>query len=115
MQDVSQQKQEEFRHRLLESGIKNSTNSIVLAEVNPQDLLAPKIVFVNQAFARMTGFLEDEILAKKQIPFQGNDSDENELAKLHMAFTKLCPSSWKPFPIIKVETHFGCFYPPFLC
>ena len=91
MQDITKQKTEEDRLKLLESVITNSSDSILIAEVNQKDPLKPGVVFVNAAFTRMTGFALDEIRGRTRILFKGANSDENEFARLNHAFLNRQP------------------------
>jgi PAS domain S-box-containing protein len=85
MQDITRQKMEEGQLKLRESVITNSTDSILIAEVNPEDELKPILVFINEAFTRMTGFNLDEIKVRNQIFVIGPNTDEFDVGKLNEA------------------------------
>jgi len=82
MQDITRQKEEEIRLRLLESVITNTTDSIVITEAEPIDLNGPRIVYVNQAFTEMTGYTLKEVLGKTPRILQGPSTDRKELDRL---------------------------------
>ena len=68
--------------RLLGSAVEQSTESIVItdAELNPP---GPRIVFVNPAFTRMTGYPAKEVIGKTPRLLQGPKTDKTVLSRLH--------------------------------
>ncbi|RYZ79120.1 MAG: PAS domain S-box protein, partial [Proteobacteria bacterium] len=56
MQDVTRQKQEEQRLKLLETVITQMKDSVIITESEKTGNTVPKIVFVNPAFVSMTGY-----------------------------------------------------------
>jgi len=86
MHDITRQKKEEQRLKLLESVITNSSDSILIAEIKEKDPLHPAVVYVNSTFESMTGYSIDEIRGKTRILFKGEKSDENDYARLNEAY-----------------------------
>lgn len=86
MHDITRQKKEEQRLKLLESVITNSSDSILIAEIKEKDPLHPQVVYVNPTFELMSGYSIDEIRGKTRILFKGENSDENDFARLNEAF-----------------------------
>jgi PAS domain S-box-containing protein len=82
IQDITKQKEEEQRLKLLETVITQSKDSIVITEPNSDDGKIPKIIYVNPAFSSMSGFESEEILGKSLAIFNGKNSDINELENL---------------------------------
>ena len=84
MQDITNQKQEEFHLKLLESVIINMTNSVVITEPDAKtgDQI---IVFVNDPFIKMTGYSIEELIGNSPKMFQGINSDRKELDKIRKA------------------------------
>jgi PAS domain S-box-containing protein len=82
IQDITKQKEEEQRLKLLETVITQSKDSIVITEPNSDEGKIPKIIYVNPAFSTMSGYESDEILGKSLDIFNGKHSDTNELKKL---------------------------------
>lgn len=82
IQDITKQKEEEQRLKLLETVITQSKDSIVITEPNSDEGKIPKIIYVNPAFSTMTGFQSDEILGKSLNVFNSENSDTNEHKKL---------------------------------
>ncbi|WP_168193996.1 two-component regulator propeller domain-containing protein [Pontibacter sp. SGAir0037] len=84
MQDVSRSVEEEQRLKLLESVITNAMDSVVITEAQ-LDKPGPKIIYVNDAFTRMTGYLKEELIGKTPRMMQGENTDKAELEKLKEA------------------------------
>lgn len=82
IQDITKQKEEEQRLKLLETVITQSKDSIVITEANSNDDRIPKIIYVNPAFSIMSGYQSQEIMGKSLDLFFGPNSDTNELQKL---------------------------------
>ena len=61
IQDITKQKEEEQRLKLLETVITQSKDSILITEASTDGKI-PKIVYVNPAFTKMSGYESDEII-----------------------------------------------------
>lgn len=85
MQDITKQKEEEQHLRLLESVITNTQDAVLITEAEPFNHPGPKIVYVNEAFTKMTGYTAEEVIGKSPRILQGPKSDKNELARLGKA------------------------------
>ncbi len=85
MQDVTRQKQEEQRLKLLETVITQSKDSVIITEAEKSSNGVPKIVFVNPAFSQMTGYKANEVVGKSPAIFMGRKSVAGEIAKLSEA------------------------------
>jgi len=85
MQDISRKKIEDVRLKLLESVIKNTTDAVLIAEVDPSDIHGLKIVYINDAFTVMTGYASAEVLNQTTSILQGEKTDPAEIAKLQKA------------------------------
>jgi PAS domain S-box-containing protein len=57
----TKQKKEEERLKLLESVITNTNDAVIITEAEPFDLPGPRIIYVNEAFTKMTGYTEEVI------------------------------------------------------
>lgn len=85
MQDITRQKQEEHRLRLLESVITTSTDAILITAAEDIDSPGPRITYVNKAFSDMTGYAAAEVLGRSPRLLQGIRTDREELARLKNA------------------------------
>lgn len=85
MHDITKNKKEEQRLKLLETVITNTNDAIVIKEANPSSKLGRKIIYVNDAFTRMTGYSQSEIEGKTHKVLQGPNSNKKELEKFYKA------------------------------
>jgi PAS domain S-box-containing protein len=81
-QDITKQKEEEQRLKLLETVITNTRNSIIITEPLAFEGNIPKILYANPAFYSMTGYSTDEIIGKSPGVFNGPNSDIVQYKKL---------------------------------
>lgn len=86
MQDVTKQKQEEQRLKLLETVITQTKDSVIITEAEKSSNSIPKIVFVNPAFSQMTGYKASDVVGKSPAIFMGKKSIAEEITKLSEAF-----------------------------
>ncbi|WP_289662359.1 PAS domain-containing sensor histidine kinase [Flavobacterium panacagri] len=120
IQDITKQKEEEQRLKLLETVITQSKDSILITEANSPDGKIPKIVYVNPAFSQMSGYLSNEIIGKSANIFKGPNSDSDELKKLLKAikneeeclietitYTKNKEEYWVRFSMIPIFNNEG--------
>lgn len=82
IQDITKQKKEELRLKLLETVITQTKDSIIITEADSIDGTIPKIVYVNPRFSSMYGYDENEIIGKSPNIFFGPNSDDNEFKRL---------------------------------
>ncbi len=85
MQDITKRKEEEERLKLMEAVILNIKDSVLITEAEPQHDTGPKILFVNPAFEKMTGYTKEELIGKTPKIFQNEDSDRKEIDRLSVA------------------------------
>jgi len=82
IQDITKQKEEEQRLKLLETVITHTKDSVIITEPDLYDGNIPKIVYVNPAFSVMSGYDSSEIIGKSLTIFKGPNSDNKEYEKL---------------------------------
>ena len=85
LQDITKKKQEEDRLRLMESVILNSNDAVVITEVDSFDEPNPRIVFVNDAYTKMTGYSYEESIGKSPKILQAPETNRDELDKIRLA------------------------------
>ncbi len=82
MQDITQRKEEERRLKLLETVITNTNDGVVITDSDASEVRIPKILFVNEAFTRMTGYEYTEAVGKSPLDFFGEKSNKTEIDRL---------------------------------
>ena len=85
IQDVTKQKQEEQRLRLLETVITQTKDAVIITDIDISNNDIPNIIFVNAAFTNMTGYESEEVIGKSPSMFFGTKSDVLEIEKLKTA------------------------------
>lgn len=85
IQDVTKQKKEEQRLKLLETVITQTKDAVIITESEKSNRTIPKIVFVNPAFTNMTGYKSTEVIGKTSNIFMDKKSIRNEIANLTKA------------------------------
>ncbi|GAA4030393.1 hypothetical protein GCM10022386_12880 [Flavobacterium cheonhonense] len=85
IQDVTKQKEEEQRLRLLETVITQTKDAVMITDIDTSQNVIPNIIFVNSAFTDMTGYTAEEVIGKSPIMFIGAKSDMLEFDKLKTA------------------------------
>lgn len=82
IQDITKQKKEELRLKLLETVIVQTKDSIVITEADFNERKLPKIVYVNPAFSVMTGYESNEIIGESPDILKGPNSDITDIKKI---------------------------------
>lgn len=85
IQDITKQKEEENRLKLLETVFIEARDSIIITQATSDEFKIPKIVFANPAFSRMSGYDHSEIIGKSPVFFMGENSNVKEIEKLAQA------------------------------
>ncbi|MBP6557013.1 MAG: PAS domain S-box protein [Flavobacterium sp.] len=85
IQDVTKQKEEEQRLRLLETVITQTKDAVMITDIDTAVEVIPNIIFVNSAFTDMTGYKSEEVIGKSPVMFFGPKSDILEFDKLKTA------------------------------
>jgi PAS domain S-box-containing protein len=88
IQDISKQKEEEQRLKLLETVITQTKDSVIITESSDVENEVPKIVYVNPAFTKMTGYKPKEVIDKSALIFMNKFSVRSEIKKLAEALKK---------------------------
>lgn len=82
------------RLRVYEAVVRNAIDVVLITEAEPWDEPGPRILFVNKAFERMTGYTAAEVIGKTPRILQGPKTSRESLAKLRAALEK-----WEPVEV----------------
>lgn len=122
MHDISKIKIEEEQRRLLESVVTNANDMIVITEAEPFDVPGPRIVYVNEAFLKHTGYTKEEVIGKTPRLLQGPKTDKRVLSYLKERLQQWLPTTvelinykknheefWNEFTVIPVANERGWY------
>jgi PAS domain S-box-containing protein len=73
------------RPDVLESVVANAHDAVIITEADVLDPPGPRIVYVNEAFTRMSGYAPEEVLGRSPRFLQGPDSDPDALLRIRAA------------------------------
>ncbi len=92
VRDITARKQAEERMRLLESAVENTQDGILITEAKHIDApRGPELLYVNQAFTRITGYDLTEVLGRTPRLLQGPKTDRSQLDKIRAALQEFKP------------------------
>ena len=91
VQDITAQHQAQAQLRLLQTCIARLNDIVLITEAEPLEGDGPRIVFVNDAFERRTGYTRKEALGKTLLSLQGPDTQKSELERIGAALR-----NWQP-------------------
>lgn len=91
IRDVSERQRAEARLRLLQTCIEHLNDAVVVTEAEPFDEPGQRIVFVNEAFTRQTGYSEQEVIGRSTRFLQGPGTDLEELRRVGDALRRWDP------------------------
>ena len=91
LRDVTARHGSQEQLRLLESSIARLNDIVIITEAGPFNAPGPRIVFVNEAFERRTGYRPDEVLGRSPRLLQGAATQRAELDRIRAAMEQ-----WQP-------------------
>ncbi len=120
--DITHQKKQEEQVRLLQSVVVNTNDGVVITEAQPIGKPGPHIIYVNEAFTRITGYSLEEVLGKTPRILQGAKTSRVELDKVWNAlshwesvtvqvinYRKDGSEFWNEFSIVPVADQTGSY------
>lgn len=87
-QDITQRRQEHAQLRLLETAVSRLNDMVVITEAEAFDDAGPRIVFVNDAFERHTGYSRREVIGNTSRLLWGPKTQHAELDRIRTAMEK---------------------------
>ena len=91
IQDITTQHQAQAHARLLETCISHLNDVVMITEAESVEAAGQRIVFVNDAFERMTGYSREEALGQSPRLLQGLNTQRSELDRIRGKLEK-----WQP-------------------
>jgi len=91
IQDVTEQHASQVHLRLLETCISRLNDMVLITEAEPLEEPGHRIVFVNDAFERHTGYSREEVLGRSPRFLQGPATQRIELDRIRAKLSK-----WQP-------------------
>lgn len=79
--NITERRITEERLRLLESAMQQTSDSIIITTARKEHF-ASKIVYVNDAFTRMTGYTPEDVIDRLSVMLQGPKTDSTEWFRL---------------------------------
>ncbi len=73
------------RSELLSACVERLNDIVMITEASPIDAPGPRIIYVNSAFEKVTGYSRDEVIGKSPRLLQGPETDKTELQKVRAA------------------------------
>lgn len=120
--DITEQKRQAEQVRLLQSVVLNSHDAVVITEAEPLDEPGPKILYVNEAFTRTTGYSLEDVFGKTPRILQGPKTDRTVLDQVRIALNQWQPITaevinyrkdgsefWVEFSLVPVANQTGCY------
>jgi len=83
--DITARKQTESQLRLLEASVAQLNDAVIITEADLLDAPGPRIVFVNEATERLTGYTRAELIGQSPRRLQGPKTDRAELDRIGAA------------------------------
>ena len=91
LQDITQRRRDEEQLRLLEKCISRLSDIVLITDAEPIDDPGPRILYVNDAFERRTGYRREEVLGKTPRILQRPKTQRDALDRIRKAL-----SEWRP-------------------
>lgn len=120
--DVSDQRAAKDQLRLLQTAVSRLNDIVLITETDPINGQGPRIVFVNDAFERRTGYLRSEVIGRSPKFLQGPGTSRGELDRIWVAlekrepvraellnYTKTGKAFWIELDIVPIADEKGCF------
>ncbi len=90
LRDITIERQQQ-ELKLLRSAVSQLNDMVIITEATPLDEPGPKIVFVNAAFERNSGYSRDEAIGHSPRFLQGPKTQRHELDKIRLALLSQQP------------------------
>ena len=122
VRDITDRQAAQAHLMLLEASISHLNDMVIITEAEPIKAPGPRIVFVNAAFERHTGYSRKEVMGKTPRLLQGPLTQRTELDRIGVAlakwqpirtelinYTKTGQAFWVELEIVPIADAQGCF------
>lgn len=89
--DITERRAMDQQLKLLASSVARFNDLVVITEAEPLDEPGPRILFVNEAFERRTGWRRDEVIGRSPRFLQGRNTDPRTVREIGEALRR-----WQP-------------------
>lgn len=86
--ELDERRKREERLRLLESVVVNTSEGVIITEGQTIDPPGPRILYVNEAFTKTTGYTAEEIIGQSPRILQGSRTSRQDLDQLREALER---------------------------
>jgi PAS domain S-box-containing protein len=120
--DVTERRKNDERLRLMEMVAENTSDIVIVTDAEPLELPGHRIVYVNPAFNRVTGYSTEEIIGQSPRVLQGPQTDRDTTARMSQGlrnwlpvreeilnYTKTGEEIWLDLSIVPVANEKGWF------
>jgi PAS domain S-box-containing protein len=83
--DITRRKEEEKQLKLLETAIESSIDAIQIVKIDPVDLAASKVIYVNEGCCKMTGFSKEDFIGKSPRILRDSKSGDSKFQIINNA------------------------------
>jgi PAS domain S-box-containing protein len=88
VRDITARKKSDEHLAMLSTCVANLNDIVLVTEADPIETPGPKIVFVNAAFERITGYSPTEAIGQSPRLLQGAKTDRRTLGEIHQALAR---------------------------
>ncbi len=120
--EILERKETEAQLRLFESVVVNVNDAVLITNAESFDRPGPQVVYVNEAFTKMTGYLPEDIIGKTPRILQGEKTDRKKLNQIRQAlencsslrielinYRKDGSEFWVELMIVPIMNSEGCY------
>jgi PAS domain S-box-containing protein len=93
LQDVTSSREQQEQLALLEAAVSRSNDLFLITEAKLLDEPGPRIVYVNDAITKLTGYSPGEVIGKSPRLFQGPGTSRSEIGRIRAALHAKAPVS----------------------
>lgn len=93
LQDVTSSREQQEQLALLEAAVSRSNDLFLITEATLLDEPGPRIVYVNDAITKLTGYSPGEVMGKSPRLFQGPGTSRSEIGRIRAALETRAPVS----------------------